>query len=139
MALDFIEVKDATGTTRQIVGKFIDGKFQQGYLTIGRSGSATFTGTQTGPVVDVSDTPLKHFTIQAKQTGTVTSWTVVLEHSLDGVNFRPILTHTKVDNEDAGTVASGPSPRVSLYLRLRCTAISLGSGTNVVVTFAGMP
>lgn len=102
------------------------------------SRSDTYSGTGTGTTVDVSLQGFSRFAIQCKQTGTVNSWTIVLETSLDGTNFSTLLTHTKASNLDGGVVwftVMAPS----LYFRSRCTAMDLGSGTNVVTTIVGLP
>lgn len=103
------------------------------------SRSDTFTTAANGTTVDVSAQGMCKFSLQVKQTGTVTSWTVVLEGSLDGTNFQTILTHTKANNLDGGIIGLGSSASPYLYFRSRCAAISLGGGTNIVVTIVGKP
>lgn len=101
------------------------------------SRSDTYTTTANGTTVDVSAQGMSTFGLQCKQTGTVTSWTVVLEGSLDGTNFVTILTHTKAGNNDGGIVWTSAALYPVLYFRSQCTAITLGGGTNVVATIVG--
>lgn len=98
--------------------------------------SDTYTTTANGTTVDVHTSPVKYFTLQVTSTGVVTSWTVVLEGSLDGTNFTTILTHTDVIGNGV-VVFIGASTASCLYFRSKCTAIVLGAGTNVIATIIG--
>jgi hypothetical protein len=104
------------------------------------SRSDTYTGTASGTTVDVSAQGMKHFGIQVKGTGAApTSYTVLLEGSLDGTNFSTLLTHTNSSPGDGLILHSGASVLPVLYFRSRCTALVLGSATNIVVTIIGKP
>lgn len=96
----------------------------------------THVATGNGVTVDASASPVKYYAIQVKATGEVTSWTVVLETSLNGTQFTTVLTHTNVIG-DGEVVYIGTTTSSSLYFRCRCTAINLGVGTNIVVTILG--
>lgn len=98
----------------------------------------TFTSTTSGTTVDAHLAPVKYFTISAKATGAVTSWTIVLEGSLDNTNFTTLLTHTNVTPGDGSLITTGTSAIPMLYFRARCSAITLGGGTNVIATILGM-
>lgn len=98
----------------------------------------TFTTTANGTTVDRSTNPLKSFTLAVKATGAVTSWTVVLECSLDNSNFTTVLTHTNATPADGQAMFSGTSLAPCLYFRSRASAITLGGGTNVIATILGM-
>lgn len=100
--------------------------------------SDTFTTTSNGTTVDAHLAPVKSFTIAAKATGAVTSWTIVLECSLDNTNFSTVLTHTNVTPADGQTMSTGTNLYPCLYYRSRSTAITLGGGTNVIATIVGM-
>lgn len=100
--------------------------------------SDDFTATANGVTVDVNQQGMKYFSIQVAKTGNVTSWTVVLEVSLDGTNFRTILTHDSVGDGDLA-INFTATPYPALYFRSRCSAISLGAGTKVTATIVGMP
>lgn len=124
--------------------------YQRIKRTVGADGSATdfldkvtrqetFTATADGTAQDVSAQGFSKFALQVVQTGTVTSWTVVVQASLDGTNYVTILSHTKAGDGDAAIVFSGPNQYPALYFRTSCTAITLGGGTNVVATVVGMP
>src|SRR5258707_813058 len=99
--------------------------------------SDTFTAAGNGVTVNVTTAPLKAFAIQVKGTGAIaTSWTVVLEGSLDGTNFTTVLTDT-LSTGDGTVLYSGATLYPSLYFRARCVAIVLGTATNLVVTILG--
>jgi len=99
----------------------------------------TFTATGNGTTVDVSAQGMCKFSLSVRQTGTVTSWTVVLEGSLDNINFTILLTHTKTNQLDGGTIGLPTSASPYLYFRARCVNITLGGGTNVIATTVGKP
>lgn len=140
MALDAVTIKDASNTDRAIVGKFNGAnQFQQGVHLLNQSRSDTFTGTGAGTAVNSADLGVSHYALQVKQTGTVTSWTVQLQVSLDGTNYATILTHTKAGDQDGGIVFSGPNRYPALYFRANVSALTLGGGTNVVATIVGIP
>lgn len=124
--------------------------YQRIKRSVGADGSATdfldkvtrqetFTTTSNGTAQDVSAQGFSKFALQVVQTGTVTSWTVVVQVSVDGTNYVTILSHTKAGDGDAAIVFTGPNHYPALYFRASCTAITLGGGTNVVATVVGMP
>lgn len=98
----------------------------------------TYTAAVAGVILDVSAFARESFAMQVTATGAVTSWTVVLEGSLDGATFTTILTHTNVTPGNGFTLYSGEADYPSLYFRSRCSAIVLGTGTNVVVQILGV-
>lgn len=99
-----------------------------------------FTGAANGTTVDVSTKPCARFAIAVKGTGAApTSWTVVLEGSLDNANFSTILTHTNTVDSDGAIHWGGAVPMPVLYLRSRCTAVVLGGASNIVATLLGLP
>lgn len=99
--------------------------------------SDTFTATGSGTTVDSHLAPVKYFSLSVAETGTVTSWTVVLECSLDDTTFTTVLTHTNTSGSGA-TVFGGTTAFPCLYFRSRASAITLGAGTNVIATILGM-
>lgn len=98
----------------------------------------TFTTTANGTTLGDGFQTWKYFTLSVQQTGTVTSWTVVLEVSLDNTTFSTVLTHTNVTGSGVVVFAADAIPRPVLYMRARCTAIVLGAGTNVISTIIGV-
>lgn len=100
--------------------------------------SDTYTSTGNGTIIDCSLTPVKRFALQVTKTGTVTSWDVRLEGSLDGVTFTQILQHTNVTPGDGLTQFSLTNANPVLYFRSRAAAFVIGSGTNVVTTILGL-
>ena len=99
--------------------------------------TTTFTATGSGTTIDVSDDPLSKFSLTVVPTGAVVSWTVVLEGSINGSNFTTILSQTNVIGSGI-TVFSGNSLSPCLYFRVRCSALVLGLGTNIVATILGV-
>lgn len=96
----------------------------------------TFTSTGIGTIVDVTDNPISQFTLLVRATGAVSAWNVILEGSLDGTNFSYITTHTQIMGTGA-TVFPGTNSSPCLYFRTRCTILTLGLGTNIIVTILG--
>ena len=104
-----------------------------------RSQAHTFIAAGNGTAVDASRHGCKSFGLQVKGTGaTATSWTVVLEGSMDGTNYSTILTHTNTADSDGAAVWTGPNFAPVLHFRARCSAVVLGSATNIVATVVGM-
>lgn len=101
--------------------------------------SDTYTTTATGTAVDGSLRNFKFFGIRVTGTGAApTSWTVVLEVSVDGTTYNTLLTHTNTtDSNGAAQWSASPAP--GLKFRSRCTALSLGSATNIVADIIGAP
>lgn len=98
--------------------------------------SDTFTTTGNGATVSFAHRPFSAFSIVVNPTGTVTSWTAILEGSLDGTNFTSILPHTNAIGA-AIILFSGVNYSPVLYYRVRCAALVLGVGTNIIVTTLG--
>jgi hypothetical protein len=103
------------------------------------SGSDQFTASGVGATRDCSAQGMSRFALQTKQTGTVNSWTIDLQVSLDGTNWVTLISHTKAGDGDGAIIYSGPNLYPALYFRANCSALSLGAGTNVVVTILGLP
>jgi len=96
----------------------------------------TFTSTGTGTALTTS-LSFDQYALQVQVTGTatLTTWNVVLEGSLDGVNFSTILisTHTLGQGVIWGNGLTAPT----IYIRSRVTNLFLGSATNIIVTILG--
>lgn len=100
----------------------------------------TFTGVASGTTVNVSTYGRKYFAIQVKGTGAAaTSWTVHLETSLNGTNFTSLISHNNSSDSDGNMKWAPVGNYPALYFRSNCTALTLGSATNIVVTIVGMP
>lgn len=102
----------------------------------------TFTATGNGTIITTNGlTPYKYFSLQVLALGAVTSWTVVLEISLDAVNlpFTTLITATSV--ADNGKLLSNPTTQPcapTVAFRCRCSAIVLGGGVSITATILGM-
>ena len=100
----------------------------------------TFAATGAGTTYDLVRRTSDTFALAVKKTGSVTSWTVLLEGSLDGTNWTTLLTHTNASPGDALIIAPTAGVRTPVnYLRLNCSALTLGTGTAIVATFAATP
>jgi len=97
-----------------------------------------FTSAGTGTTFDCSAAPLKNFTLQVSGTGAIaTLWTVLLEGSIDNVNFTTILIHmTPVG--DSICVFTGPNHTPVLYVRTRVITLTLGLATNIKASIVGI-
>ncbi len=92
---------------------------------------------KTNPSSDLSSGARKWFGIQVKGTGAAaTSWTVELEVSLDGTDYRTLVTHSDTTDSD-GDILWISTPAPSLHFRSKVTALVLGSATALVVTIIG--
>jgi hypothetical protein len=101
------------------------------------SRSDTYTTPANGATISVVNTSAKVFAIQVKATGAIaTAWVVVLEGSLDNVNFTTILTHNTATG-DGVILFSGASAFPCLYFRSRLVSDTLGLATNLVVIIMG--
>jgi len=101
------------------------------------SRSDSYTAAGTGVAVDVSSTTAKYFSIQVRGVAVgASTWSVVLEGSIDGTNYTTILTHNTA-TLDKIILFSGATASPSLYFRSRCVNLSLGSATSIVVVILG--
>lgn len=99
---------------------------------------STDTYTSAGTGTTHADTvPHRGFAVQVVGTGGVaTSWNVVVEGSIDGVHFTPMLTHTEVIG-DSIILWSSSNQFTSLSYRSRVVSLTLSPATNIVVTVLG--
>lgn len=96
-----------------------------------------FTVAGAGVIANTMTVPLRDFTIAVSTTGTVTSWTVVLEGSLDGIVFTTVTTHTNLTGNGV-SIFSGSNLTPCLYFRSRCVNLVLGLGTSITSTVLGV-
>jgi hypothetical protein len=91
----------------------------------------TTTGTFP-PIGAPGSVPFSRYAIQTKGVGAApTSWTAILEGSLDATNWTTLISHT---TPDGGTAFAVDKP--CTFVRLNLSTLSLGSATaiNVYVT-----
>ena len=101
--------------------------------------SQTFTGTGASSSTDLTKKPLKYYTIQVTETGTVTSWTVELQVSLNGSNWTTVMNHQRaVEGNGANKFSGGGNVSSALFMRVNVSALTLGAGTNIVVNAVGV-
>lgn len=103
--------------------------------------SNTFTAIGNGTTLDVSSRPLSSFAIQVNRTGgdATTTWTAVLEGSLDGINFTTILSHSNISPGVNSVLYSGSTLSPSRFFRCRIDSLSLSSAVNIVCLILGVP
>lgn len=138
----------SVGSERALSVAVVDGSGNQitsfggaegsGGLAEPTSDTHSYDATATDTAVDVSDVGYSKWALQVKGTGAAaTSWTAVLQVSLDGTNFSTILTHTDSTDDDGSIVAIG-TPFPALHYRTSVTALTLGSASAISVTAVGM-
>lgn len=104
---------------------------------IGLGAVDTFTVAANGTIVDARSTPVKYFSVQVKGTGAAaTAWSVVVEGSLNGVQFTTLLTHGTADGDGATKPLSVATP--CSYFRARLVSVTLGSATDVKASVLGV-
>ncbi|CAK0741517.1 hypothetical protein CCP1ISM_130011 [Azospirillaceae bacterium] len=96
-----------------------------------------YTTVTVGTTVDISTFPLKNFTFSVTPNGSVNSWSVIVEGSLDGINFTTIGSYSNPTGTGI-TVFPGVNIAPCFFFRSRCTSIDLGSGTSITVTVLGV-
>lgn len=102
-----------------------------------RSDTYTVTGNGTAINLSTASIPVKTFAVQVKGTGgAATLWNVSLEGSLNGTDYQELINHATADGDG---VVKWTSDKPILHLRSRCSALTLGGATNIVVTILGMP
>ena len=117
-------------------GDFLDINGHPTQVKLATAYSHTFTATATGAAQDLTANPKKDWSLQCTTVGgTVTTWTVNLQVSLDGVNYTTILAHT--NSTGTGVVTCTTSAVPALYYRVDAT-LALGTGTGLLVNVAGM-
>ena len=72
------------------------------------------------------------------------SWTVSLQGSLDGIGYdgdsaAAIVAHTNGTNADGSVVKSGGNFSPVRFVRIHCSALSLGSAASILVSVVGEP
>lgn len=95
----------------------------------------TTTGAQ--KTLNAPGTPFATYAISVKGTGGApTSWTVLLEGSLDGTNWTTIATHNATD----GSTVWDFNGKAALFVRANVTALTLGgSATDIKVIVVAVP
>lgn len=97
-----------------------------------------YTAAGAGTTINVSSSPLRTFSIQVTGIGaTATSWDVLLEGSLNGVNFTTLMEHTEVIGNGVA-LFSGTNLQPVLYYRSRVVAVTLGGASAIAVTALGV-
>lgn len=108
-------------------------------LSVGSVSAAyTLTTTASGDTFRMDDREKTSFSLQCVETGTTTSWTVVVEISLDGSNWTTVLSHTRASDGSGAVITTGANLYPATYMRVTCSALSLGGGTNVLAYVLGV-
>lgn len=98
-----------------------------------------FTGVGVGPVIDVSDRPVRSFSLQVSEFGgAVTDWSVEIQTSLDGINFSEIMTHDDLSLVIGDVLHSGANLAPALFFRAEVKSLTLGAATGINVGIIGL-
>jgi hypothetical protein len=90
------------------------------------------TATGTFPPIGSPGVPFEKYAIQAKGIGgTLTSWTAILEGSLDSTNWTTLISHTTPDGSTQWIV-----DKPCNFVRLNLSTLVLGSATSINVYIA---
>jgi hypothetical protein len=97
----------------------------------------SFTAPGSGETVSIAS-GVKSYSIMVKGVAVeANNWNVVLEGSLNGVDFTTILIHKKSTGN--GVLLATETVLIpSLFFRSRVTALNLGAATSINVTILGM-
>lgn len=134
-----LDITTGTGATVTTATADIGGVHHQVHFAGHRNGTDTFTVAGAGAAIDASRHGVKSFALQVKGTGAVpTAWNVVLEGSMDNVNWTEILSHISGEQADGATAWTGTNLNPCLYFRARCVSVTLGTATNIVARILGM-
>lgn len=138
---DYVEMKDGAGILRKIAAKLLSiggvDIHHQVFIPHFTSRQDTFVAAASGATVDTSLVPCNRFSLQVKGTGAApTSWEVVLEGSLNGLQFTTIATHKSGVDAD-GAVRWQAQATPAKHFRSRVVAVVLGPATNIVVDILG--
>ena len=92
--------------------------------------SESFTAVATGTAIDLSHSPTTMYVMQITDVGGVTtSYTVVVEGSIDGVTYTTLSTYT---NATPGKdTLQWTTNKPARYIRMRCSAIVLNTATSI--------
>jgi hypothetical protein len=133
---DNIDIKDAAGATKTVATRDVSSVHYQLVIPYQQNRSDTYTGTGSGTAIDVSSVPCSRMGIQVKGTGAApTSWTVLLEGSINGTDYDTLATHDTAEGD--GGILFVPLPAPVKKFRSRCSALSLGGATNIVASIIG--
>lgn len=103
------------------------------------SDTKTFTAPGIGNLSDCSHNPAKSFSLTVRGVGAApTAWNVVLEGSLDNVNYTTMLTHVNTTEANGETKVSGATLFAVFYFRIRVVSLTLGGATGITVMSLGM-
>lgn len=98
--------------------------------------TATAAGVQSAPIGAPGGGMFATYAIQVKGTGgTPTSWTVLLEASLDRTNWTTLITHNATD----GSTSYEATGKPNVFTRINVTALTLGPATDIKVTSLSTP
>lgn len=93
-----------------------------------------FTAARVGREVSVAGNCYSHWSLQVQGDHVPTSFTVVLQGSLDGLNWTTLISHATA----AGGVLlpADATPRPVRWIRLNCTAVVLGASATYIEAHA---
>jgi len=91
--------------------------------------SEDFTATGNGTPLDMTLSPQNMYALQVVvPSGIPVLWTVILEGSLDGLNWDTLISHTEALG--IAKIVFSPSPPTS-WMRFRVPVLSLGTSSKI--------
>ncbi len=107
-------------------------------VPLGISGEERFTTTGAGKVYPSSMAVRSYSIAVCGEGGSLNSWSVTLQGSLDGVHFTTILTHDNGTTECTG-LSTGASFYPYSFVRANCGSLDLGAAADALVNIIGTP
>lgn len=96
----------------------------------------TATGAQAPIIAAPGSSPFATYAVSVKgASAAATSWTVLLEGSLDAVNWTTITTHNATDGSTVWETTGKPA----MFVRPNVTALSIGSAVSIAVIVVAVP
>ncbi len=108
-------------------------------LPMGISSADRFAVTGDGRAYSLGS-PVQSYSIEVcGEGGSLASWDVLLQGSLDGVHFTTFMTHSSGSLAECATTSSGASLFPYSYVRVSCDSLGLGTASDALVLVNGLP
>lgn len=92
-----------------------------------------FTATGINTPLPQAQAAFKYWSLQIIKSGTVTTWSVDLQLSLDATNFFTILTHSNANQANKEILFAGPLAAPSFQVNVTSLSVSGGGSIEVLV------
>lgn len=108
------------------------------FLPLGLMASDKYTAAITGPIYATSSPVQKYWMTVCGEGGNLSTWSMNLQGSLDGVHFTTFLNETDATPE-CTPVSNGNSFFPFTYIRVSFDYLTLGTATDALVLVNGLP